>query len=276
MIYGVGGLIAPFLRIWAIDWILDRCTWRFVVVVSGFSGLWRRHVEGTETGLVDDAGDRLTVSSIRPSLVRKSGFRVGERQFDRGQWSGCGSRLIGRATKPEYFQPRPSSAGNGYDPTASAGRIGPTSAKLINGTTKKDRRTTKSRIFSALIGSCTCVDNGIAYDSSTPLSAFMDAQGNLDDVKLINAFNDRRHPPGFMPTRFLQMRDYGSASVSTCTSSRERQIQTASGQGSRSPAEQVERLHLSTPRCLGCSGSLTSTSWSWNLELINFPTSDVT
>ena len=54
------------------------------------------------------------------SLARDEGGKV------------VGSRLLGQTfANPAYFQPRPSAAGNGYDPLASGGsNFGPTSAKL--------------------------------------------------------------------------------------------------------------------------------------------------
>jgi K+-transporting ATPase ATPase C chain len=50
--------------------------------------------------------------------------------------SAVGSDIIGQLwTKPQYFQGRPSAAGNGYDPTSTGGtNLGPTSKKLIDAT----------------------------------------------------------------------------------------------------------------------------------------------
>jgi K+-transporting ATPase c subunit len=39
-----------------------------------------------------------------------------------------------------------------------------------------------------------CVDNDIPYESSIPLDQFKGADGSLDDVRLIKAFNDEKNP----------------------------------------------------------------------------------
>jgi K+-transporting ATPase ATPase C chain len=119
-----------------------------------------------------------------------------------------GSEIIGQGfSKPEYFHPRPSNAGGGYDGTASNGsQLGPTSSKLLRGTTKMDDKTKMEVVdFDGISLRVLhfCLDNDIPYESSVALDQFKDANGNLDDVKLIKAFNNDKAPLVFMPKKAI-------------------------------------------------------------------------
>ena len=79
-----------------------------------------------------------------------------------------GSRLIGQPfVADKYFHPRPSSAGNGYDPTSSGGsNLGPTSQKLRDAIAQNiaDYRT----------------QNGLATNAPVPADAVTGSASGLD------------------------------------------------------------------------------------------------
>jgi K+-transporting ATPase ATPase C chain len=155
-----------------------------------------------------------------------------------------GSRLIGQNfTKPEYFHPRPSAAGtNGYDPTATSGtNLGPTSAKLLNGTIKKDDKGKEVVDFDGIKDRVLryCVDNDIPYESSAPLDGFRDSHGELDDVKLIKAFNDEKSPLVFRATKPIP-----ADAVTTSGSGLDPEISTANAMAQASRVAKARRISV--------------------------------
>ena len=79
-----------------------------------------------------------------------------------------GSALIGQDfKKPEFFHPRPSAAGIGYDAASSGGtNLGPTSAKLLKGV--------------ADLASAYRTENGLAKDAPVPADAVTRSASGLD------------------------------------------------------------------------------------------------
>ena len=87
-----------------------------------------------------------------------------------------GSTLIGQNfTGPQYFEPRPSYAGAGYDPTASGGsNLGPTSQKLA---TNIEQAIAAYR-----------AENNLSTSTAVPADAVTGSASGLDpDISIANA-----------------------------------------------------------------------------------------
>lgn len=104
-----------------------------------------------------------------------------------------GSSLIGQSfAKPEYFHPRPSAAGAGFDPTASGGtNLGPTSDKLVNGVHKKtpDGKDDPGNFDGVedLVAAYR-TENGLQTNSPIPADAVTRSASGLDpDISVENA-----------------------------------------------------------------------------------------
>src|SRR5271154_2765333 len=148
------------------------------------------------------------------SLLKKDGTPTSDDSV------AVGSSLIGQSfSAPGYFHPRPSAAGAGYDATSSGGtNLGPLSDKLINGLTTPatTQPTTQPESLSfdgvRLRTIHYATDNGLSFklydqraDGSgdkveVAIKKFEDAQGNLNDVQLVDAFP---HPPSDTPDRIV-------------------------------------------------------------------------
>ena len=89
-------------------------------------------VSGVYPAVVWAIGQALFGHNANGSLIGKDGQPALKAS------DAVASTLIGQGfSAPQYFHPRPSAAGGGYDATSSGGsNLGPTSAKLIYGTTK--------------------------------------------------------------------------------------------------------------------------------------------
>jgi len=144
-----------------------------MVVFTVITGLaYPLVVTGIAQGLFNDKADG--------SLVENADGKV------------VGSSLIGQSfTEPQYFHPRPSAAGDGYDASASSGsNLGPTNEKLLVG--EKDDPATKDvdESFDGIEQRADAYrdENGLDADAVVPVDAVTASGSGLDpNISVANA-----------------------------------------------------------------------------------------
>ncbi|MET0390627.1 MAG: potassium-transporting ATPase subunit KdpC [Polyangiales bacterium] len=103
-----------------------------------------------------------------------------------------GSRLIGQAfNQPQYFHPRPSAAGAGYDAASSSGtNLGPSSDKLVHGVQDDPSTPTLDESYAsfAQLAAAYRQENGLRPDAPIPADAATRSASGLDpDISPANA-----------------------------------------------------------------------------------------
>lgn len=103
-----------------------------------------------------------------------------------------GSALLGQSfSKPEYFHPRPSAAGAGYDAANSSGtNLGPTSDKLVHGIDDDPATKDADESYSGIddLARAYREENGLAAGAVLPADAVTRSASGLDpDISPANA-----------------------------------------------------------------------------------------
>ncbi|CAN5600120.1 K(+)-transporting ATPase subunit C [soil metagenome] len=133
----------------------------FFLIVTGFAF----------PALVTGAGQALFPHQANGSLIVQDGKVVG-------------SEIIGQSfAKPEFFHPRPSAAGSGYDASNSSGtNLGPTSDKLINGVTDDPATKDVDESYAGVkqLAEAYRAENGLSADIILPADAVTRSASGLD------------------------------------------------------------------------------------------------
>jgi potassium-transporting ATPase KdpC subunit len=144
-----------------------------MVVLTVITGIvYPLAVTGIAQGLLNDKADGSQVENATGQVV--------------------GSSLIGQSfTRPEYFHPRPSAAGDGYDASASSvSNLGPTNPKFLVGEKDDPATADVDETFDGIEQRADAYreENGLDADAEVPVDAVTASGSGLDPhISVANA-----------------------------------------------------------------------------------------